>query len=39
VVHREYGEEVIEIRSIDSGQKVLQILMNAYEGKSGESRE
>jgi len=40
-VHKEYDAEVVEKRGIDSGhcQKVLQILVNTYENKFGESGE
>src|SRR5712672_3876386 len=36
-VHEECDGEVIEKWGIDSGQKVLQILINAFECESGES--
>jgi len=32
-VHEKYDVEAIEKRGIDSGQKALQILMNAFEGE------
>jgi len=38
-VHEEYDVEVIEKSDIDSGQKVLQILIDTFEYKFGESRE
>ena len=38
-VHGKYDVEVVEKRDIDSGQKVLQILMNASAHKFGESGE
>jgi len=36
-VHEKRDAEVVEKRGIDSGQKVLQIHINASESKSGES--
>jgi len=38
-VHEEYDDEFVESRYIDSGQKALQILINAVEFKFGESGE
>jgi len=38
-VLEEYDAEVVEKRGIDSSQKVLQILINAFEYKFGESGE
>src|SRR5712671_2210410 len=38
-VHEECDVEVVDKRGIDSGQKVLQILINAFEPKFGESGE
>jgi len=37
-VHEKYDVEVVKKRGIDLGQKVLQILINAFERKVGESR-
>jgi len=38
-IHEEYDEELVENRGINSGQKVLQILINTSETKFGESGE
>jgi len=38
-VHERYEVEVVEKRGIDSDQKVLQILINTFECKFGESGE
>jgi len=38
-VHEEYDAEVVEKRGIYSGQKVLQVFINTFEYKFGESGE